>query len=63
MIEIGDIVTVAFHNSNFTLCDQATVKHKPQATGDSWVFEEPNGLVHHVSEGCTITLIKALRDD
>lgn len=55
MIEEGDMVYVRFVSADVVLCEYAKVMNKPRATGDSWVFEEPDGTVHHVSEGCTIT--------
>jgi len=58
VIEWGDTVKVNFMNSKFTLCDSARVISMPRATGDSWVFKEPSGQLHYVSEGCTVSLIK-----
>lgn len=59
-IEIGDIVSVNFNNSQLTLCHRAEVKYMPTATGDSWIFYDlDKHLLHYVSEGCTITLIKS----
>lgn len=55
-IKEGDIVRVNFNNSQFTLCYSAVVVAMPCATGDSWIFRDPDtGLIHYVSEGCTIT--------
>ena len=55
-IEVGDKVRVDFNNSQFTLCHEAVVRAKPQATGDSWQFySEKSGQLYYVSEGCTIT--------
>jgi len=55
-IKVGDLVHVDFNNAQFTLCSRAVVHYKPQATGDSWIFEDcDNGKIHYVSEGCTIT--------
>ena len=52
----GDTVKVDFHNSQTTLSHEALVIRKPQATGDSWVFQDKNlDTVWWVSEGCTIT--------
>lgn len=63
-IEVGDIVSVDFNGSQFTLCSKARVEHMPQATGDSWVFTNlHSGAVHHVSEGCTITRLADRRPD
>lgn len=57
-IEVGDTVHVSFNNANMTLCSAAIVLAKPQATGDSWVFQDNvNGLIYYVSEGCTITKV------
>jgi len=58
-IELGDIVKVNFNNAHFTLCAKAIVKRIPQATGDSWIFQDcKTDEIHYVSEGCTITLIE-----
>ncbi len=58
-IEVGDIVSVAFNGSQFTLHRRATVLSIPFATGDSWVFKDFNtGDVSYVSEGCTIMLVR-----
>ena len=55
-INIGDTVRVDFNSAKSTLCKSATVMHKPQATGDSWIFhDDDNGFVYYVSEGCTIS--------
>ena len=54
-IKIGDWVHVDFNNSQFTLISKTQVKWVPTATGDSWQFEDETGLIHYVSEGCTIT--------
>lgn len=57
-IEAGDIVSVNFNNSQYTLCSKAKVLYIPCATGDSWHFQDvDSGQVHYVSEGCTITLL------
>ena len=57
-IEKGDKVSVNFNGSQITLCRRAIVKHIPNATGDSWVFEDcDSGQVHYVSEGMTVTKI------
>jgi len=55
-IKRGDTVEVTFHNAQITLCHRAVVHYAPCATGDSWIFIDiDTGLVHYVSEGCTIT--------
>lgn len=55
-IVVGDTVRVDFYSINFTLAHRAEVLGIPCATGDSWVFRDlDNGVVHYVSEGCTIT--------
>lgn len=55
-IEIGDKVSVSFHNSQFTICPLARVEYKPCAPGDSWIFRcLSTDDIHYVSEGCTIT--------
>jgi len=57
-IEVGDMVSVNFNNSQYTLCSKAKVLYTPWATGDSWRFQDVDtGQVHYVSEGCTITLL------
>ena len=58
-IKIGDIVSVSFHNSKFTLLNQAEVLYMPSATGDSWHFKELNtDDIYYISEGCTILKLK-----
>lgn len=58
-IEVGDIVVVNFNGSRYTLCSRAEVLNIPCATGDSWVFKETeSGMIHYVSEGCTISLLQ-----
>lgn len=55
-IEGGDLVSVNFNNAQSTLCTEAVVVYKPCSTGDCWIFQDKNnGLMHYVSEGCTIT--------
>ena len=54
-INVGDIVSVNFNSSQYTLCKEAEVIRVPVATGDSWVFKTDTGTIHYVSEGCTIT--------
>lgn len=55
-INVGDNVHVDFNNAQYTLCSRAEVLHRPQATGDSWVFKDTvKGTIYYVSEGCTIT--------
>lgn len=59
-ISEGDLVRVNFNNAQITLCESAKVLYKPQATGDSWIFEDVfDGTIHYVSEGCTITKLKS----
>ena len=54
-IKIGDIVTVNFHNVQYTLC-KAEVLSMPYSTGDSWILKDlESNEVHYISEGCTIT--------
>lgn len=58
-IETRDTVRVNFNTGQYTLCNAATVLYMPTATGDSWIFKDcDNNEIHHVSEGCTVTLIK-----
>ena len=58
-IEVGDIVVVNFHNVMSTLTKRAEVLRVPHATGDSWRFKDTDkGVIHYVSEGCTITLLE-----
>ena len=60
LIKEGDIVFVNFNNAQVTLTERAEVVNIPQATGDSWYFKDClSGEVNAVSEGCTITLLKA----
>ena len=55
-IQVGDIVQVDFNNAHITLCRNAIVRHKPVATGDSWIFEaRDTGYTYYVSEGCTVS--------
>lgn len=65
VIEEGDFVRVRFHNADLLLCEKAKVLHKPIASGDSWVFEDiiTPGIIHHVTEGCTITLIGRKKEE
>jgi len=56
VIKEGDIVQVDFNNGQITLTRDAVVIHKPNATGDGWVFEgRDTGFTYHVTEGCTIS--------
>ena len=56
IIEIGDRVQVDFNGAQITLCRDAEVIYKPQATGDCWIFKaHDTGFTYHVSEGCTIS--------
>ena len=58
-IERYDIVAVNFNGSKYTLSSRAEVMRMPMAAGDSWVFHDiESHAIHHVSEGCTITLIE-----
>ena len=55
-IEAGDIVSVNFNNSKFTLSKRAEVIFTPCSIGDNWVFKDiETGDIHYVSEGCTIS--------
>lgn len=58
-IRIGDLVSVSFHNVQFTLSSRAEVLHIPGGTGDSWIFRDEDGNVHYISEGCTITKLRS----
>ena len=59
MIEEHDIVGVNFHNAAYTLTKNGEVLGLPQATGDSWRIRDlDTGLIHYISEGCTITLLE-----
>jgi len=56
--EIGpnDVVIVSFQNSQSVLCHKATVIHQPENPGESWIFKDlETGIIHYVSEGCTVT--------
>jgi len=56
IIEIGDKVQVDFNGAQITLCRDAEVIHKPQASGDSWILKaRDTGFTYHISEGCTIS--------
>lgn len=56
-ILVGDIVSVNFHNNQFTLCERGVVEYVPLSQGDSWViFDKDSGKLHYVSEPCTVTL-------
>ncbi len=60
----GDSVAVHFHGSQHTLCRRALLCNIPCATGDSWVFRDlDTGLLHHVSEGCTVTRLEDQTND
>lgn len=64
MIKKNDIVSVNFHNSQITLSENAKVLSVPMSPGESWIFEDLfQGLIHYVSEGCTVTKIKEECDD
>jgi hypothetical protein len=63
LIEPGDIVSVSFHGAQITLCHKAKVISIPRATGDSWIFEQEDGAIHYVSEGCTVTLLSKASDE
>ncbi len=59
-IEINDIVSVNFNNSQFTHFSRATVLYIPCATGDSWIFKSCAAVptISYISEGCTVTLLE-----
>jgi len=58
-IEVGDIVSVNFNNSQYTLMSWGEVLYIPASTGDSWRFRDMSDQkIHYVSEGCTISLIE-----
>lgn len=58
-IEIGDMVSVDFNGAQYSLTQKAKVLHIPCDVGDSWVFVcSQTGLTHHVSEGCTVSLLE-----
>ena len=58
-IEVGDVVSVNFHNIQFTLCFRAKVEYVPCSMCDGWIFRDVNtNEIHYVSEGCTITKIQ-----
>ena len=55
-IEEGDVVQVDFNNAHVTLSHAAIVISKPCQPGDWWIFrDEETGLLHYISEGCTIS--------
>jgi len=51
----GDRIVVNFHNAAFTLVGDGELISMPRATGDSWVVKDAKGVIHYISEGCTIT--------
>lgn len=54
-IREGDIVSVSFHGSQFTLIRSGKVLYIPCATGDSWhIRDNDTKDVYYISEGCTI---------
>jgi hypothetical protein len=58
-IEVGDIVSVNFNGSKYTLTGKAEVLAIACATGDSWIFKDVStDKILYVSEGCTIELLK-----
>jgi len=57
-IEIGNYVDVSIQNR--LIGEYLEVIHKPQATGDSWIFKNGiDGDLYYISEGCTITKHRA----
>lgn len=59
IIKAGDLVSVNFNNSQWTLCSRGIVHWVPVATGDSWIIEDvSNNQTHYISEGCTISLVE-----
>ena len=57
-IEVNDLVTVNFNNSQITLCRKAVVYSVPHQTGESWIVRDfDDHKLHYISEGCTITLL------
>jgi hypothetical protein len=55
-IELGDIVSVDFHFSQYTLVAKGIVLSIPSATGDSWIIRDIEAeKLYYISEGCTIT--------
>jgi len=64
MIEVNDIVCVNFNNSQYTLCKRAMVLYVPLSSGESWIFrDEENGVIHMVSEPCTVSLVEKYKFD
>jgi hypothetical protein len=58
-IKVGDKVHVDFNNTQTTLCHEAEVLWSPTNMGESWIFKDTTtGLVHYVSEGCTISKLR-----
>ena len=55
-LQKGDIVSVNFNNARYTLCDRGVIKYMPTCSGDAWVVEDmETGLLHYITEPCTIT--------
>jgi hypothetical protein len=55
-IRENDFVDVSFHGSQFTLCEMAKVIQLPfQNDIGCWIFENMEGKIYYVSEGCTVT--------
>ena len=53
-IEVGDMVSVEMNGGEWYL-PSVQVQWKPNGPGDSWVFQEKDGTMIYISEGCTIT--------
>jgi len=55
-IQLGDFVSVNFHNAQVTLSKRAEVLSLPYNPGESWVVKDvETKIIHYISEGCTIT--------
>ena len=55
-IKAGDVVSVNFHNAQFTLCSRGVVIYTPLNPEDSWVIrDDETRVVHYVSESCTVS--------
>ncbi len=61
-IKPGDIVRVVFNSTGKVLCRTAVVIYVP-AVGEGWIFKEKHtGIIHDVSEGCTVTKLRTLEE-
>lgn len=58
-IECGDLVSIDFNSSKFTLTNGARVIYIPCIPGDSWIIRDEHSRdksLIYINEPCTITL-------